>query len=500
MKQYTIFIQESNVNFFSWYITERGFYDPLIEKVGGVGLTSAVMLVRNGIGKYAVDIAEWDRIGTKVAVNSMTGHIHSADIVKKSLTIGKECIRMSHKVIAKSAMCTSSQALLYFRKLVRDLIRLTAVGFVPVESDYHHFTLSTAVRDVFWQRKYSPEKIATYATSGIASTRMSFARKERIAFLELCLAIICAAPRTKLDTVPRLRGFLQDHPALLRRVQNHAKQWAWIEFNYQGPILTEQEVLSRLCAGMKRRKEIPALLRHTKNGIQRMKQFQSSLTKKLRLTRQEQRVLTTAKDYLYLKEYRIEVRSLVYYAIEELLHAVAPQTGFSLEELRYALPEEIEQVLQGRTISHVMLRQRERRMVAMTSRETTKIFSGKAALQIEKQYVIEEQYEAAAELSGQVAFPGVVTGIVRIVRTIHDIDAVRHQDILVAPTTVPDYVPAMRRAAAIVTDSGGITSHAAIVAREFKKPCIIGTKVGTRTLKNGDRVVVDAVKGIVRKV
>ena len=64
--------------------------------------------------------------------------------------------------------------------------------------------------------------------------------------------------------------------------------------------------------------------------------------------------------------------------------------------------------------------------------------------------------------------------------------------------TTPDLLPAMERATAFITDEGGITCHAAIVAREMKKPCIIGTKTATKILKNGDLIEVDAVNGIVK--
>ena len=71
-------------------------------------------------------------------------------------------------------------------------------------------------------------------------------------------------------------------------------------------------------------------------------------------------------------------------------------------------------------------------------------------------------------------------------------------DILVSPMTRPDFVPAMKKAVAFITDEGGITCHAAIVAREMKKPCIIGTKIATQLLKDGMEVEVDANKGIVK--
>lgn len=78
-------------------------------------------------------------------------------------------------------------------------------------------------------------------------------------------------------------------------------------------------------------------------------------------------------------------------------------------------------------------------------------------------------------------------------------DIVENGRILVVPFTSPSYVPLMRKAKALVTDHGGMMSHAAIVAREFNLPCIVGTKQATKVLKNGDKVVLDLVKGEVNK-
>jgi phosphoenolpyruvate synthase/pyruvate phosphate dikinase len=79
-------------------------------------------------------------------------------------------------------------------------------------------------------------------------------------------------------------------------------------------------------------------------------------------------------------------------------------------------------------------------------------------------------------------------------------DSVADNRILVVPSTSPSYVPLMRKARALVTDHGGMMSHAAIVAREFNLPCIVGTKQGTKVLKNGDKVVLDLVRGEVSKL
>ena len=95
---------------------------------------------------------------------------------------------------------------------------------------------------------------------------------------------------------------------------------------------------------------------------------------------------------------------------------------------------------------------------------------------------------------------GVVRGSAKIVLNNHDLRKIVRGDILVVPmtTTTPDCILAMKKAAAFVTDEGGITCHAAIVARELKKPCIIGTKIATKVLKDGDLVEVNGNEGKVK--
>ncbi|MFH0954978.1 MAG: PEP-utilizing enzyme [Candidatus Micrarchaeota archaeon] len=102
------------------------------------------------------------------------------------------------------------------------------------------------------------------------------------------------------------------------------------------------------------------------------------------------------------------------------------------------------------------------------------------------------------ELKGMAAYPGVVKGKARLVLYKKNIHEVNRGEILVAEMTSPDFVPAMRKAAAVVTDEGGITCHAAIVCRELKKPCVVGTQSVTKSIKTGNLIEVDANQGTVR--
>ena len=131
------------------------------------------------------------------------------------------------------------------------------------------------------------------------------------------------------------------------------------------------------------------------------------------------------------------------------------------------------------------------------------IYPASARADIERAYGIELERPGVAgvtELRGQVGYKGIARGRVRRIFSADETDAFEEGEILVATTTSPDLLPAIRKAAALVADEGGIVSHTAIVARELKKPCIIGTRFATEVFKDGDMVEVDATEGIVRKI
>ena len=109
----------------------------------------------------------------------------------------------------------------------------------------------------------------------------------------------------------------------------------------------------------------------------------------------------------------------------------------------------------------------------------------------------EKEEKLITIVKGLPASPGIGRGKVKLIKDISEINKVNEGDVLVTAMTNPDMVPAMRKCAGVVTDEGGRTCHAAIVSRELQIPCIVGAKTATKTLKTGDTVTVDAVRGIV---
>ena len=149
------------------------------------------------------------------------------------------------------------------------------------------------------------------------------------------------------------------------------------------------------------------------------------------------------------------------------------ELGKQIEEL-YKFPQDIEWAKEGRELYIVQ------------SRPVT-------TLKTKVGEVV--QIDLPLLLTGVAASPGVGSGPVKIVANASDIGKVSKGDVLVAKVTNPDFVPAMKRAAGIVTDQGGRTSHAAIVARENSIPCVVGTSKATQVLKEGTIITVDGSQG-----
>jgi len=142
--------------------------------------------------------------------------------------------------------------------------------------------------------------------------------------------------------------------------------------------------------------------------------------------------------------------------------------------------------------------------VLISRRENDEVLASTEARNWFKENVeVEEVDLNLKELSGTVACTGrikIVRGRAKIVMNSSENDKVKEGDIMLSTNTVPDHLPAMCRAEAIITQVGGLTCHAAIVSRELNKPCLIGVKHLLEIFKDGDVVEIDMTHGIIKKL
>jgi phosphoenolpyruvate synthase/pyruvate phosphate dikinase len=189
----------------------------------------------------------------------------------------------------------------------------------------------------------------------------------------------------------------------------------------------------------------------------------------------------------------------------ELIPELARFLPYTAEQLESCTRDEVYTLIDGaHTPAPSVLDERRRHTVAGLYKGEFVLWVGK---EIEEKLIplLPRVDYGARELSGQVAMKGKAIGPCYVINwetemTASQVDTMPDGMVLVAGQTRPQLMGAIKKSCAIVTDEGGVLSHAAIVSRELRIPCVIGTGYATKILKTGDMVEVDADNGIIRKI
>lgn len=211
------------------------------------------------------------------------------------------------------------------------------------------------------------------------------------------------------------------------------------------------------------------------------------------------RIIDEARLNSFMRNRRVEGFFFADYGASFLYAEIAKRTRFNPDHIMEVSPAEMIAGLEDRPMPSATEMRRRFKNYAMIVRNaiTTLVSDPKKITELTKTYTVAVDREKK-ELKGMVACRGYAKGSARVLMNAREMSRMRRGDILVAQFTTPDFVPAMEKAAAIVTDQGGVSSHAAIVSRELGVPCVIGTQDATRVIKDGDMIEVDAEHGVVR--
>lgn len=294
-------------------------------------------------------------------------------------------------------------------------------------------------------------------------------------------------------------GIIKDKKIREKKLIAHAKKYEWLEYGLQGKILDFnyfQDEFKKLG-----RVGYVKTLKSISDEIKELKKSQEKIIKDYGMDKVHQKIFTIVRDSMHTRVFSKYSQFYGYYSIENLLKELGRRGGLTLEQTRFLAPADYKEILlKHKDYSHIA-NDRMKHSVHISDKGKTEFYSGKIAdkLMKELKFFKEKTINAESELiKGHPAYAGIARGRVKIINTRQEMVKMHQGNILVSHMTNPDIVPAMKMAAGIVTDLGGITCHAAIVARELKKPCVIGTKIATEVLKDGDEVEVDAEKGIIK--
>ncbi len=286
------------------------------------------------------------------------------------------------------------------------------------------------------------------------------------------------------------------NPRLRKKLlQAHIDRFAWIKGDSfsKGKEYTFNEAVGHLSEILKL--DIKKLERENKSW-QKNKKIRKTHILKYKFNKDILNIANLSSFFTKWQDLRKEDAMMNTYLLTKFIREVSRRTGIDENYLFCLDYSELYDLFSGK-ISIKELKKRSGSCLFIYKKSDPQIFH-KEDFKDLVENIINPPHEKSEVISGSVASSGRAIGKVKIVITRNDVDKVEMGDILVSTMTRPEHIVAMKKAAAIVTNEGGITCHAALVSRELKIPCIIGTKIATKVLKDGDLVEVDANKGIVK--
>lgn len=497
-KKLKIFVEDYNVPLSPWYILNDAVFS------GGVKELSQGKLTFTSLFVFRKDFAMWGAVEDEF---NTAGDFFIKKILEKS--------EFLERVISEHYRCFES-----IKKFGADLLSIDLTTksekelFEIYETHYKLFTdcwkwglviQFTDMGEIKFSDKVKNEledKLSKFGNPDvvfntlITPTKKTDVALENESFLEIILRI--KGQPDLLNSLNQAKNFGDLSEELKNLFRSLADQYGYLQYYYVGPAtkpeyyfdLAKHKITEDLAGNIeKNRKE-------REDTLKKQKDFASVLTK------DEVYKIEILREFMFLKEIRKEVQMYyLNYVMEAWYKEVARRFFWSPLQARYIVRDEFRKLLvDGEEIVTTKdLNDRYNLAAHFLKDGVISICSGNEAKKLQELFIQEETISSdLKEIKGNVAYPGKVRGQVKIVNSTKDLDKFNEGDILVSFSTNPSLVPAMNKAAAIVTNTGGITCHAAIVSRELKTPCVISTKIATKVLKDGDLIEVDAEKGIVR--
>lgn len=202
---------------------------------------------------------------------------------------------------------------------------------------------------------------------------------------------------------------------------------------------------------------------------------------------------------VYVHDVRKEVQMKTNYYEYRLLDEIYKKTGLEQGLLDWCDHREIVNFINAGELDQEKMRAgKDKFLLYKSDLEEQRLFGEQAKEEYKK--ILDADYSDVRDIQGTSACGGYVTGTAFVAENVADAMKIEEGQILVTGMTTPDFVPAMKKATAIITDEGGITCHAAIVSRELGLPCIVGTRFATKVIKTGDQIEVKAEHGTVVRI
>lgn len=510
MKKYRLLHREIAVTPLTLGIIHRGFHQNLHRRY------TAPLYFKNSVVAYQDLKCDWygdtdnfRDLGFRIIAQTRADKNFRNRLLQETVSAGVKLFAANKKInqsdLKKLSNLKAAQLLLNLYRLGSNLADVGGVAAIP-DVGFNNFskllkeTIVQALKKTKGQRPAN-EYFNILTSSGKGS--LTAEENKRLSQLALEISrrprivkLFKNQPASELEIILNTK-----EKAILGKILRLKNNYQWLSFGHIGPSKETAEYLDDLKNILSEGK-IKAKLAAAAAEIKALRVKQAKYYQELKFGRSEIELFKTAQNFSYNKAYRYDCLLYTYFTLDKLLRDISRRTGLSLNDLRFLSPEEIASFLKNREpVKRAEIKERQRLCVVLIKGQGVSHLTGLKAVQYLKTNIEQEKVrQDLTIIHGTAAYLGRVTGRVKILNSVRDISKVEEGDILVAAQTTPDLVPAMKKAAAFVTDIGGITSHAAIVAREMKKPCIIGTKIASQVLRDNDLIEVNANEGDIMKL
>ncbi len=292
----------------------------------------------------------------------------------------------------------------------------------------------------------------------------------------------------------RLSIRMQNGGDISKDVEKHSTKYIWITKTlFLGEDYTSETIIKEIKAEIKKnpKKRITKIKSDKEREVKQFKEITSGVSDDAK------KDIKLFQELIFFRNARLEWLNEGCHNGCSLLNEIAKRLDLTFEELIYLMPFEIENILNKKSkVDKNEIQRRLKKYALVMENGKITLYTGNEV----DPHKVNVKVTVTNELTGTCASQGKVIGKVKIIKDRSELHKVVKGDILITRLTTPDFVMAMEKAAAIVTDIGGLTSHAAIVSRELGVPCLVGTETATQVFKDGDLVEVDATNGKVRKV
>jgi phosphoenolpyruvate synthase/pyruvate phosphate dikinase len=491
---------------YPWYFAEQCVTGD-IESVFGKKVSRTILEIRRGHIYSYVDIDSFNDIGEFLFNKVKDDKIFYKKIETMVLSTGDDLIEFCEKLKDINYQKISNKKLLeLFNTYSKKLRKMRTWGWVPPLIDGAEIPfLSNYIQEKLRQfllKKGKEKKTAEYYSVLSSSEKMSEVQLEELGRLKL-IKKIKDDDRFLFELLKRdQEGFylqIKNNPTLFNLTRKHTEKFEWLPYAYVGPKMDIRGTIKLMHDSAINKKATEKQIKDIEDHFKNIKISKNKIINKINLTSELKYLFKMSSFFMYLKDLRKGLYQKSYVAMDFVMEEIAKRANVSLDEVKFLTPEDIKLILINNRDFSKIARERFEYCVCLNQNGKTLIYNGKKAKDILKKETFSDKIDRdTKEFSGLIAYSGKARGLAKIVLTTKDLDKIKEGEILVSSSTNPDLIIAMKKASAFVTDMGGVTSHAAIVSREMKKPCVVGTKIATKVIEDGDEVEVDADNGVVR--